>query len=157
MEKNDEKEEKAPTQAIAKCLMGNTHAEVNSQGNRPAYLPHVPLSQSNFVCEVCKRGYPLAKKYAKNQCQTCYKKIKKRQIRVDEYEMDARREEASDRKASPRSVRNWSGRCPTCQREGVKHYARGCCTMCYRKEMKKLKRLMQDARSIDDSNSQLNG
>jgi len=30
-----------------------------------------------FVCVTCKRGPPHTKKYAKNQCQTCYKKTKK--------------------------------------------------------------------------------
>jgi len=32
-----------------------------------------------FVCVTCKRGPPHTKKYAKNQCQTCYKKTKKAQ------------------------------------------------------------------------------
>ena len=30
-----------------------------------------------FRCKSCLRGPPLTKKYAKNQCQTCYKKEKK--------------------------------------------------------------------------------
>ena len=30
-----------------------------------------------FKCKSCLRGPPLTKKYAKNQCQTCYKKEKK--------------------------------------------------------------------------------
>jgi hypothetical protein len=165
IEKTDEKDEKNPQPIVQKSPANTYNAEVNgngiSQGNRPTYLPHVPLSQSNFVCEICKRGYPLAKKYAKNQCQTCYKKMKKKQIRAEitDFSMDIKRQDPqsmSEKKISPRAVRNWSGRCPTCQREGVKHYARGCCTMCYRKEMKKLKRLRQDAPSIDDSNGQLN-
>lgn len=122
--------------------------------NRIKIPPHVPASQSNFVCEVCKRGYPLAKKYAKNQRQTCYKKMKKRQIRDENMEgVIIKRPESSDKMLSPRGVREWSGRCPTCQREGVKHYARGCCTMCYRKEMKKLKRMRQEGNGHDGLNS----
>jgi hypothetical protein len=31
-----------------------------------------------FMCITCRRGPPYTKKYAKNQCQTCYKKNKKR-------------------------------------------------------------------------------
>lgn len=30
-----------------------------------------------FRCITCNRGPPYTKKYAKNQCQTCYKKDKK--------------------------------------------------------------------------------
>lgn len=30
------------------------------------------------MCITCRRGPPYTKKYAKNQCQTCYKKNKKR-------------------------------------------------------------------------------
>jgi hypothetical protein len=167
IEKNDDKEEKnttlqAPSKPAIAPYVAENHGNGASLQSRPAYLPHVPPSQSNFVCEICKRGYPLAKKYAKNQCQTCYKKMKKKQLKEEmpEYNPEIRRQDphcVSDKKLSPRAVRNWSGRCPTCQREGVKHYARGCCTMCYRKEMKKLKRLRQDAPSIDDSNIQLNG
>ena len=29
-----------------------------------------------FVCVTCHRGPPFAKKYARNQCQTCYKRVK---------------------------------------------------------------------------------
>jgi len=32
---------------------------------------------SVFRCITCNRGPPFTKKYAKNQCQTCYKKEKK--------------------------------------------------------------------------------
>ena len=38
-----------------------------------------------FRCKSCLRGPPLTKKYAKNQCQTCYKKEKK--IQKEEYEL----------------------------------------------------------------------
>lgn len=31
---------------------------------------------SAFVCVTCRRGPPFAKKYARNQCQTCYKRVK---------------------------------------------------------------------------------
>ncbi len=34
-------------------------------------------SDGAFRCITCKRGPPHTKKYAKNQCQTCYKKDKK--------------------------------------------------------------------------------
>ena len=37
-----------------------------------------------FRCKTCHRGPPLTKKYAKNQCQTCYKKEKKMQKEVFE-------------------------------------------------------------------------
>ena len=33
--------------------------------------------EGEFRCKSCLRGPPLTKKYAKNQCQTCYKKEKK--------------------------------------------------------------------------------
>ena len=36
-----------------------------------------------FRCRTCKRGPPLTKKYAKGQCQTCYKKNKKIQKEED--------------------------------------------------------------------------
>ena len=32
---------------------------------------------AGFRCVTCGRGPPYTKKYAKNQCQTCYKKDKK--------------------------------------------------------------------------------
>ena len=32
---------------------------------------------TGFRCITCNRGPPYTKKYAKNQCQTCYKKDKK--------------------------------------------------------------------------------
>lgn len=35
------------------------------------------LGEKPFQCISCKRGPPHIKKYAKNQCQTCYKKDKK--------------------------------------------------------------------------------
>lgn len=34
-------------------------------------------SENDFVCITCHRGPPYTRKYAKNQCQTCYKKTKK--------------------------------------------------------------------------------
>ena len=34
-------------------------------------------SEAGFRCVTCNRGPPYTKKYAKNQCQTCYKKDKK--------------------------------------------------------------------------------
>ena len=40
-------------------------------------LPSFFNSQNDFICITCKRGPPHTKKYAKNQCQTCYKKTKK--------------------------------------------------------------------------------
>ena len=38
-----------------------------------------------FRCRTCLRGPPLTKKYAKNQCQTCYKKEKR--IQKEDQEM----------------------------------------------------------------------
>lgn len=32
---------------------------------------------TEFRCITCNRGPPNTKKYAKNQCQTCYKKVKR--------------------------------------------------------------------------------
>ena len=40
---------------------------------------NMPYSSNDFVCITCHRGPPFTKKYAKNQCQTCYKKTKKYQ------------------------------------------------------------------------------
>ena len=40
-------------------------------------MPLGPHS-GDFMCITCGRGPPHTKKYAKNQCQTCYKKTKKR-------------------------------------------------------------------------------
>ena len=40
----------------------------------PSMLPQ----NGDFMCITCRRGPPYTKKYAKNQCQTCYKKTKKR-------------------------------------------------------------------------------
>lgn len=39
----------------------------------------------DFVCITCHRGPPFTRKYAKNQCQTCYKKTKKFQKDTDDY------------------------------------------------------------------------
>mmetsp|Transcript_6556 Transcript_6556/g.8539 ORF Transcript_6556/g.8539 Transcript_6556/m.8539 type:complete len:198 (-) Transcript_6556:557-1150(-) len=39
----------------------------------------------DFRCRTCLRGPPLTKKYAKNQCQTCYKKEKR--IQKEDQEM----------------------------------------------------------------------
>lgn len=36
-------------------------------------------NSNDFVCITCHRGPPYTRKYAKNQCQTCYKKTKKYQ------------------------------------------------------------------------------
>jgi hypothetical protein len=45
----------------------------------PTYLTKgVSSSGGDFMCITCHRGPPHTKKYAKNQCQTCYKKTKKR-------------------------------------------------------------------------------
>ncbi|CDW73641.1 UNKNOWN [Stylonychia lemnae] len=42
-------------------------------------------SANDFVCISCHRGHPFTKKYAKNQCQTCYKKTKKYQKDSEDY------------------------------------------------------------------------
>ena len=50
---------------------------------------HPGLNNSDtagFRCITCNRGPPYTKKYAKNQCQTCYKKDKKFQ-RIGPYPM----------------------------------------------------------------------
>ena len=56
--------------------------------NRPFLVPqslpaavtevsNMDADNGDFRCKSCGRGPPLTKKYAKNQCQTCYKKEKK--------------------------------------------------------------------------------
>jgi len=177
IEKIDDKDDKAAPhifipqkyRAIGRQTGGQTYIvsrgsliQKNFQNKNAFNALHVSLSQSNFVCEICKRGYPFAKKYAKNQCQTCYKKMKKKVIAEETAETYQNgKENPLDQRnpATPQVAHNWSGKCPTCQRyenenrENVRHYARGCCTMCYRKEMKKLKRLTTDGVCDDVSSS----
>lgn len=38
---------------------------------------NLAMDGTGFRCITCNRGPPYTKKYAKNQCQTCYKKDKK--------------------------------------------------------------------------------
>ena len=71
----------------------NSASAVNSQqlqnGTSQGFIPPQPLpvagedsgsvDDGEFRCKTCFRGPPLTKKYAKNQCQTCYKKEKKMQ------------------------------------------------------------------------------
>lgn len=92
-----------------------------------------------FLCAGCQRSE--AKKYAKNLCQTCYK----RQRKVHE-EVSGKAEGSNDAKseivfASPEVskepvAKEWTGVCPYCNRSDVKHYAKGKCMACYRKYRK---------------------
>ena len=54
--------------------MGISHSNSNFGSSR---IQPPPVS-GDFVCITCRRGPPFTKKYAKSQCQTCYKKTKKR-------------------------------------------------------------------------------
>ena len=67
--------------------MVDHHSEEIAQGplNQPVVPPAPGFDNSGshegsnegFRCKTCGRGPPHTKKYAKNQCQTCYKKEKK--------------------------------------------------------------------------------
>lgn len=50
-------------------------SELLSLRKDPAQMP--VSDGKGFRCITCNRGPPYTKKYAKNQCQTCYKKEKK--------------------------------------------------------------------------------
>lgn len=104
-------------------------------------------SGSKFICEWCQRTD--AKKYAKNLCQTCYKKQKKL---LEEYSGSVSGIRETEVIPKPQldvnciGSREWNGKCPYClrylryikARTDVKHYAKGMCTGCYRKARKKV-------------------
>ena len=62
-------------------IIGNSGLSgVVPEGNyQPTPSGGLQTLSGDFVCVTCKRGPPHTKKYAKNQCQTCYKKTKKAQ------------------------------------------------------------------------------
>lgn len=43
------------------------------------YQDEFHANERTFVCPSCRRELPISKKYAKEQCQTCYKRNKKAQ------------------------------------------------------------------------------
>ena len=53
------------------------------KGRRPKdlaqYQDEFHANERTFVCPSCRRELPISKKYAKEQCQTCYKRNKKAQ------------------------------------------------------------------------------
>lgn len=92
-----------------------------------------------FLCAGCQR--PEAKKYAKNLCQTCYKRQRKVQEESNEkaeesHEMKAEVVFASPEVSKETVAKEWTGVCPYCNRSDVKHYAKGKCMACYRKYRK---------------------
>lgn len=101
------------------------------------------LVGDKFVCAGCQRAE--AKKYAKNLCQTCYKRQRKSQEEGNgraESSHDVRSEVqfASPEVSKEAATREWTGACPYCNRVGVKHYAKGKCMACYRKYRKAINR-----------------
>ena len=49
---------------------------IKRRGRRPKEMEIDP-NEKTFVCPGCKRLLPLSRKYAREQCQTCYKKEKR--------------------------------------------------------------------------------
>ncbi len=107
----------------------------------------IPEPPAKFVCAGCQRED--AKKYAKNLCQTCYKKQRKIQDEAlyanakelvnvkEEHKTEAARVFLAPQKPTE-EVKEWTGTCPDCGRSDVKHYAKGKCTNCYRKLRKRI-------------------
>ena len=69
-------------------MQGSGRQMTQSHAGRPYIVPQAnPINDAGtagndgndgeFRCKTCLRGPPLTKKYAKNQCQTCYKREKK--------------------------------------------------------------------------------
>lgn len=118
-------------------------------------------NENQFVCKLCRRSD--AKKYAKDLCQTCYKKQKK--LLELGYKEDDLKEQIENGDLFLRNLQseilkdsqpiipltsgdsNWI--CIDCKRyqnlplydfrTDVKHYAKGRCGACYRKNLNKLK------------------
>ena len=99
-----------------------------------------PVSSENFVCGMCKRTD--AKKYAKNLCQTCYKKQKKvlngncedsntkggfdkaeengaASVNADSIALKSTKAFTEKLDAIPLALREWNGTCPDCNRYTV--------------------------------------
>jgi len=110
---------------------------------------------AKFTCAGCLRSD--TKKYAKNLCQTCYKKQRRAQddscvdnanLPKSEPNMQPQItpvQHQQQKIATPQNpideslvLREWTGTCPDCKRTDVKHYAKGKCTNCYRKYRKKI-------------------
>ena len=81
MSLEDKPEFDGESRVIERSIMGSTSLSgVVQEGNyQPTPSGGLQTLNGEFVCVTCKRGPPHTKKYAKNQCQTCYKKTKKAQ------------------------------------------------------------------------------
>jgi len=116
-------------------------------------------SGEQFTCGLCKRSD--AKKYAKNLCQTCYKRQKKL------YELTCKEDELSNPNVGVGSDVNkkeimagqnsaeWNGFCPVCSRLDVRHYAKGKCVSCYRKALTISKRLTMFGSEKDQADNSI--
>ena len=113
----------------------------------PAEVCHNIESESSttFVCSSCKRSD--TKKYAKNLCQTCYKRQKKNSTEKGDDQssalISAKVPAESIARGDTESLQirgEWNGRCCDCDRSDVRHYAKGRCTGCYRKARNKAKK-----------------
>ena len=97
-----------------------------------------------FICSGCQRDD--TKKYAKNLCQTCYKKQRKTQEDgLAQSIKDTPKPDTNGIVATlstpqkpDEELKEWTGTCPDCGRSDVKHYAKGKCTNCYRKSRKRI-------------------
>lgn len=128
---NQNKEDKSGIETIKKGT-----AETGSSDSGEAKCQMIG---DKFLCAGCQR--PEAKKYAKNLCQTCYKRQRKVQEEANgkaESSIDARSEVvfASPEVSKEPVTKEWTGVCPYCTRSDVKHYAKGKCMACYRKYRK---------------------
>eukprot|EP00831_Metopus_contortus_P028804 TRINITY_DN23832_c0_g1_i3.p1 TRINITY_DN23832_c0_g1~~TRINITY_DN23832_c0_g1_i3.p1 ORF type:complete len:190 (-),score=18.58 TRINITY_DN23832_c0_g1_i3:102-671(-) len=115
-------------------------------------LQYIPQSISRKylkltnLCVLDAKGWML-KKYAKNLCQTCYKKQKKPEEPLSEVQENAESrshscnllDKLSQISRNSAALHEWNGTCPHCGRIDAKHYAKGMCTSCYRRARKKAK------------------
>eukprot|EP00743_Colponemidia_sp_Colp-15_P007304 GILK01007887.1.p1 GENE.GILK01007887.1~~GILK01007887.1.p1 ORF type:complete len:227 (-),score=3.86 GILK01007887.1:37-642(-) len=74
-----------------------------------------------FWCATCGRSEPEVKKYARQQCQTCYKRSR--------HVING----TSERSSSHSSKAAWTGQCPDCGRKDIKPFARNRCQQCYKR------------------------
>eukprot|EP00829_Urostomides_striatus_P002175 TRINITY_DN1234_c0_g2_i2.p1 TRINITY_DN1234_c0_g2~~TRINITY_DN1234_c0_g2_i2.p1 ORF type:complete len:335 (-),score=78.68 TRINITY_DN1234_c0_g2_i2:11-1015(-) len=126
-----------------------------AQSNQ-AQIDSVPTAESGnenqFTCRICRRSD--AKKYAKDLCQTCYKKQKKLlELGYKEEDLKEHFENGNYfvpiplpfpqpeivKVVQPTSIVDSNWICSDCKRNDVKHYAKGRCGACYRKNLNRMK------------------